>query len=231
VNEPSAQPASEPPLHPDDTRARVLLHLLHEARRRGDRGVAEQAWQQIVLAEIERVRGLVVTFRYDELPGGRIADADADEVVHEVFLQLHRRIELLRGHGVGELRSVLRTATTYACLEHVDRTVQGEQRGAGSLDAGADDHGAIARGLLDRLAAEYADEDSAELAGAMIHPALAEVDDDTRAVLVMTEAGFAPAEIGERLGLSRDAVDQRRARGFAQLREAIREQAEEDLAG
>lgn len=225
-------PQAESPLpsHPDDTRARVLLRMLHGARDRDDRAEAKRAWEQIVLAELERVRGIVVLYRHDSLPGGRIPAADVDDVVQRVFLRLHERVDAFRGRSVGELRNFMRTAANYACLDHVGMVVRDEQRRAGSLDAGADDPQAVSRELLDRLAASYAAADeSAELAAAVIHPALAEVDDDKRSVLVMTEAGFTVAEIQERLGISRDAVYQRRRRGLQQLRAAIREQTEDDL--
>ncbi len=83
--------------------------------------------------------------------------------------------------------------------------------------------------VLDELAARAAaaDEEAVE-AQAMVHAALVEVDPDKRAVLVMDQAGYSNAEIEEQLGLSRDAVYQRRRRGLLQLRDAIRELAEED---
>lgn len=215
--------------HPDDTRARVLLGMLRDARSRGDGDAAAHAWRQIVLAEIERVRGLVGQYRHEALPGDRIAGADTDAVVTDVFLRLHQRIDAFKGGSVGELRNFMRTATDFACRDYVRRMVTDERRQAGSFDADRDGPGAISAQVLDELAARAAgaDEEAGE-AQAMVHAALGQVDPDKRAVLVMDQAGYSVAEIQEQLGLTRDAVYQRRRRGLLQLRDAIRELAKED---
>jgi RNA polymerase sigma factor (sigma-70 family) len=228
VPQSSSDPASVDQ-HANDTRARVLLRMLHDARRRGDREAAERAWQQIVLAELERVRGIVRCFRDPSLPDGRIAESDIDDVVQHVFLRLHERVDGLRGESVGELRSFMRTAANYACLDHLRRVITDDQRRAGSLDAAAQEPSAVSRAALDRVVAELAvDNEETEAARAMVHRALAEVDFDKRAVLVMDQAGYPIEEIQERLELSRDAVYQRRRRGLKQLREAILEMVQED---
>lgn len=225
----SSPEATSGPTHPDDTRARVLLRMLHNARSRGDGDAAAHAWRQIVLAEIERVRGLVGQYRHDALPNGRIAEAEIDGVVTDVFIRLHQRVEAFKGGSVGELRNFMRTAADFACRDYVRRTVTDERRQAGSFDADREGLGALSAQVLDELAtrAAAADEEADE-AQAMVHAALVEVDPDKRAVLVMDQAGYTVAEIQERLGLTRDAVYQRRRRGLLQLRDAIRELAEED---
>lgn len=217
VNE-FASPADDSvPLHPDDTRSAALVVALGEARERGDQQAAAAAWRAIADAELERVRGLVGGFRDPRLPGGRFEAAQIDGVVLESFARVHARIGRLRGHGVGELRALVRTATAHVCLERAQRA------------AGDDPDPDASAAILDALAARYATPELAEFAGAMVHPALAEVDDDVRAVLVMTQAGYARAVIAERLGLDPGDVDAQRRRGLLQLHEAAREMAEEEL--
>lgn len=222
-------PPTAAPTHPDDTRAQVLLRMLHSARDRGDRDAAVKAWEQIVLAEIERVRGIVGAYRHDALPSHRVAPSDVDDVVHEVFLRLHQRVDAFKGGSVGELRNFMRTAANFACQDYVRRIVADDRRRAGSLDAAHDEAQSVSRRVLDELAARAAAHDDAAGEGeALVHAALAEVDDDKRAVLVMIGAGFTVPEIQERLGLSAAAIYQRRSRGLRQLREAIRELSEDD---
>lgn len=216
--------------HPADVPARVLLAMLHGARDRGDRAEAERAWKLIVTAELERVRGIASAFRHQALPGGWIPQADVDDVTHDVFLRLHDKVDSLQGRSVGELRAFMRKATEYTCRDYVARHVKGDQRRAGSLDAGATDLGRAATDhALGQLAEQLArDDEEAQFARAVVHPALALVDPDKRSVLIMVEAGFETEEIVERLGISRDTVYQRKRRGLLQLADAIRELAGED---
>ncbi|MDO9355038.1 MAG: sigma-70 family RNA polymerase sigma factor [Solirubrobacteraceae bacterium] len=218
------------PAHPDDTRARVLLAMLHGARDRGDRGEALRAWRLIVEAELERVRGIVRGFRSSALPGGRVPAADVDDVAADVFMRLHDKSHKLGGRSVGELRAFMRTATQYTCRDYVRAYVTEHQRRGGSFDAEPGSSARAASELaLTRLTEQLAsDDDDAEIARAIIHPALALVDDDKRGVLVMTESGYTVEEMMERFGISRDNVYQRRRRGLNQLRDAIRELSGED---
>ncbi|MBJ7471608.1 MAG: sigma-70 family RNA polymerase sigma factor [Solirubrobacteraceae bacterium] len=218
------------PGRPDDTRTRVLLAMLHGARDRGDRAEAARLWLLILVAELERVRGLVGAFRHESLPGGRIPAADVDDVVHEVFLRLHDKAGSLKGRSPGELRSFMRTATGFACRDYVGRHVRDDQHRHGSLDAASADGAPTSTdrelaALVERLAA---DDDEALIAREIVHPALALVDPDKRMVLVMDQSGYSTPEIVERLGISRDTVYQRRRRGNQQLHAAIRELAGED---
>jgi RNA polymerase sigma factor (sigma-70 family) len=238
TDRPLSAPDGSVQTHPDDTRARVLLSMLHGARRRGDRDEALRAWRRIVEAELERVRGIVRGFGHDVLRGNRIPAADVDDVTADVFGRLHDRSDALQGRSVGELRVFMRTAAKYACLDDVRAHVTDDQRRGGSLDADAEaeaEAGARAGGrdatdrALTQLAEQLAsDDEDAEIARAIIHPALALVDDDKRGVLVMTESGYSVEEMMERFGISRDNVYQRRRRGLQQLRAAIRELAGDD---
>lgn len=207
--------------------------MLHRARERGDRPEAERAWRLIVEAELERVRGLVLGYRNSVLPGGRIPAADVDDVAANVFIRLHDKSGALKGHAAGQLRAFMRTATDFTCRDYVRVFVADDKHRGGSLDAeagaGVGNRAASDRALA-RLAEHLAaDDDEAEIARAIIHPALALVDEDKRAVLVMSEAGYTVKEMMERFGISQANVHQRRRRGLTQLRDAISELAGEDV--
>lgn len=202
--------------------------MLHDARRRGDRDEARRAWLMLVQAEVERVRAIARAFRADGLPGGRIPATDVDDVVQEVFVRLHGKVDGLRGESVGELRAFMRTAATYACQDYLRRHVTDDRRRAGSLDAEPDEPSALAGPALDQLIERLAAADQAGEARALVHEALADVSPTSRAVLVMDQAGVPTEEIAQRLEISRDAVYQRRRRGLKELREAIQERAEDD---
>ena len=205
--------------------------MLHGARDRGDREQARELWLRIVVAELERVRGIVRAYEHHALPGGRVPRDEVDDVAQDVFLRLHDRVDSLKGRSIGELRKFMSTATKYACLDYVDAHIRADKHRGGSLDAGADGvHGGRAsdRALAELAAQLAADDDAAQIARAVVHPTLALVDDNKRAVLILTLDGCDVPEIQERLGLSRDNVYQLRKRGLKQLGEAIRELAEED---
>ena len=88
----------------------MLFALLRDARARGDRAAPSAAWARIVVAEIERVRGILRAFQHDALPGGRIPREQIDDVARDVFVQVHERSGTFSGHSVGELRAFMRTA-------------------------------------------------------------------------------------------------------------------------
>lgn len=216
-----------------DTKTRVLLAMLHRARNNGDRDEARRLWLLIVVAELERVRGLVRAYRHDALPGGRIPAADVDDVAHNVFVRLHNKIDTLKGRSIGELRKFMSAATEFTCLDYVRVHVREDRRRGESLN---DDQQPAASRASDRalgLLAERlaADDEEAMIAREVIHPALALVDPNKRSVLVLDQEGFTVEEIMERLGISRDNVYQLRRRGLKQLSNAIRELAEENEAG
>lgn len=227
----SDRPINAPaPSSPDDVRTKVLLAMLHSARERGDREGARRLWLQILLAELPRVRGIVAAQRDSSLPDSRVPREDVDDVVQEVFVRLHDKIDNLRGKSVGELRNFMRAAAVFAFKDYVRRHVRDDQHRHGSFDERSVDGGStstereLAR-LAERLAA---DDDEALIAREILHPALALIDEDKRMVLVMDSRGVPIAEIMEALGITRDAVYQRRKRGHDQLREAILELAGED---
>lgn len=231
-DEPSSSPDPAQPFggrQLSDTQTKVLLRMLHSARQRGDRAEAAKVWERILLAELQRVRGMASSFRRDGLPGsgGRIPAADVDDIVIGVFFRLQANSETLRGQSIGELRNFMRKATTYVCLDYVREHVRRDKPQVGSLD---DDAGRVD---IDRALRRHAEELSADgmeadLAREVIHQALAFVDDDKRMILVMDQFGYTIDEITERTGIGRDNVYARRSRGLKQLGRAIRELNGED---
>ncbi len=181
----------------------------------------------LVQAEVERVRAIARAFRADGLPGGRIPATDVDDVVQEVFVRLHGKVDDLRGESVGELRAFMRTAATYACQDYLRRHVTDDRRRAGSLDAEPDEPSALAGPALDQLIERLAAADQAGEARALVHEALADVS-PTSCRARDGSGRRANEEIAQRLEISRDAVYQRRRRGLKELREAIQERAEDD---
>lgn len=198
--------------------------MLHDARDRGDAAGALRAWRMLLTAEYSRVQALVRGFRHPSLPGQRIPSADCDDVAQNVFIRLNGKAGTLQGRSVGELRKFMSKATSYACLDYVDHHVRDDRRRGAAIDAEGD---AGTRGVetaMRRLADQLAaDADTSLEARAEVHEALAEVDDNKRAIIVLDLQGIETPEIAERLGLTAANVYQRRRRGLKQLKEALRE--------
>lgn len=218
---PPADVPSSPTNAPTDDVSERALRRFVRARGSQDGDAMTAAWEQFVLAELPRIRGLVATFRNAALPGGRIPTNDHDVVVTNVFLRLRDQLQL-EGESIGEARACVRHAVSWACLDYVRQHVREDRRRGGSIDA----HGerdAASRGPTRTVEPATAAELVPDQAlGADVTAALASVDGNKREVVVLSLAGYDADEIATRLGLTRANVYQLRRRGYAQLGAALK---------
>lgn len=204
----------------DDVAERALRRFVR-ARESGDGGLMRSAWEEFVLAELPRIRGLVAIFRHTALPNGRIPRHDHDIVVTNVFLRLRDQLQL-EGGTIGEARACVRHAVGWACLDFVRQHVREDRRRAATIDPPGDGDGAgrtspvVEPATAPDLVPEQA-------LGADVTAAIAAVDENKREVVVLSLAGYDADEIAARLELTRANVYQLRRRGYAQLGSAMKE--------
>ncbi|HWM11440.1 MAG TPA: sigma-70 family RNA polymerase sigma factor [Solirubrobacteraceae bacterium] len=212
----------------DELITRFCLH-----RDRGELERARELWEQLALANFDRVSQLVAAHRFPG--GGAIARDDLPDATQEAFLRVMAMGASFREAALGQFRAALRSCVSNACLDFGRRQLRHDRHAAGSLDERYDPSGeagpydaAIARHSLEReaLAAEAA---AAGERGAEAHDllawAIARVENDShREVLEMTYFRTLPAdEIAGRLGISLDNVYARRSRGLKRLEEVLRD--------
>src|SRR5690348_9649335 len=77
---------------------------------------AASAWKALVARDIDRIRGIVATFRHPENPAVRIAPDDIDVVTQDAYIRFIG--VAFKGHVVREYRALMRTVVTYQCKDH-----------------------------------------------------------------------------------------------------------------
>lgn len=214
-------PTSPPDTQTTDPAERALRRFVR-ARTARDGDAMKFAWEQFVLAELPRIRGLVTFFRHAALPDGRIPRHDHDVVVTNVFLRLRDQLKL-EGASIGEARACVRNAVSWACLDYMRQHVREDRRRGGSIDT-HDERDGAASGAPPRTVEPVTGPELVpdQALGADVTAALRRVDDNKREVVVLSLAGYDADEIATRLGLTRANVYQLRRRGYAQLGTALK---------
>ena len=211
----------------DEEQVRRFAHH----RDAGDRAAAKAAWEQIVVANFDRVETLVRTWRHPSSPAVRIADPDVDDAVQRALVKFALNMaETFRGVSAGELRAALRQCVDYACRDAARAVMTRERRVAGSIDERVaperDAAGRFDRELGRLSAEESGREEERRDAREFIAAALPRIGNEARrAVLEMTLDGVPADEIAERLDVSLDVVYQHRTRGIKDLRALQEEHA------
>src|SRR5436189_81671 len=88
-----------------------LLRLVVISRDKVERAKtkrASKAWEMLIALDIDRVRGIVATFRF---PGQavKVQPPQIEDVVHEAYERLVRMLPTFRGKTEGEYRAAMRT--------------------------------------------------------------------------------------------------------------------------
>ena len=204
-----------------------LVVILRDSLERAKTKRARKAWEMLIALDIDRVRGIVATFRF---PGQnvRVGPSQIEDVVHDAYERLVRMLRNFRGQSEGEYRAAMRTCVNYACMDHC-RKEMGLERGIrGSLDEVAGETG-DERGRFDR---EIAALERERIDGAAAHEralerqkevsdAIDKLDGNKRIVMEMTRDRCTTKEIAERLGISHANVYKIRERALAALREIL----------
>ncbi|MDQ2761290.1 MAG: sigma-70 family RNA polymerase sigma factor [Actinomycetota bacterium] len=220
---------------PDDLELRRLsrpeLAALVVAGLRGgtdaQRARAEAAWALLAALDIDRVRGIVATFRFPEHEHVRIDEQDQRDTVQEAHERLLKMLPNLYASTDREYLAALVTCVRYACMDFCQRQMRREMGIGGSLqetlpDVEGEDED---RGRFDWLVARAAIERRAdsewardELEAAIEAWAALSNENMRRVISLKAEDTYSSREIAERLGLSAANVDQLRLRGLRKMR-------------
>ena len=188
---------------------------------------AKEAWRHLAARHYDRVRGLVVTFRFPNKPDVRIGPGDYDDATQEAYIRAVKMLGNFRGTTLGEFFGALRTCVTNTCMDFCRGRMTRELGIAGSIDEaapGSDDDGF---GRFDTAIGEIASRRDAKRVSARdtvaeLGAAIAGLEnDEMREVLRCRMAGLSSKETAEKLGLTVANVDQLCSRGIRKLNEVI----------
>src|SRR4051794_4999848 len=190
---------------------------------------ARKAWETLVARDIERIRGIVASFRHPQHPGVRVPPADVGAVTQDAYIRLIGIV--FKGTSTPEYRGLMRSCVKYQCLDHCRAEMELDKQRGGSLDEQVrpDDgdprprfEGDVARLEKERIAEEERLLAEAERLGDMrdrLTEAIATLDSEKkRRVLEMTFEGRSTEEIMAAMGESRDNVYQLRKRGITLIK-------------
>jgi RNA polymerase sigma factor (sigma-70 family) len=204
-----------------------LVVILRDSLERAKTKRARKAWEMLIALDIDRVRGIVTTFRF---PGQNVSvgRSQIEDVVHDAYERLVRMLRNFRGASEGEYRAAMRTCVQYACMDHCRKEMGLEQGIRGSLDEVVGETGdersrfdrAIAALERERIDEEQALERALERR-AKVDDAIEQLDGNQRVVIEMTRDRCTTDQIAERLGISHANVYKIRERALAALREIL----------
>lgn len=198
-----------------------------QARRGGAWDLATAAWRHLAARHHDRVRGLVVAFRFPGHPDVRIAPDDYDDAAQECFIRAVKMLGNFRGVSLGEFLGALRTCVTNTCMDYCRRRLTRERGLAGSIDEPSPATDDDAYGRFDAAIGEIAERTQARHTAARdelaaMEDAISRMDNEQMCdVLRRKMTGYSSAEIGDELGLTVANVDQLCSRGVRKLREVM----------
>lgn len=180
---------------------------------------ARRAWRRLVATEHERVRTLVGLFRFPGHPDVRVPGDHIDDVSQEVFARLLVMLDGFHGASIPQLSAAVNTATRFTCMDWCRRQLRHDLRTGGSVDDDQVDT-AVADQLQRQATADQNARVNAREQLAIIAHALDQLPSDAhREVIRLTALGYESHEIAQRLGLSRENVNQLRSRARQRMRE------------
>jgi RNA polymerase sigma factor (sigma-70 family) len=202
---------------------------------RASRGLA--AWKMLIAKDIDRLKGIVETFRHPKVPDVRVAEADVEDVLHSAYERLVKMLGTFRGVEDGEYRGATRTCVYYECLDYCLAEMKRDMARAGSLDEAIEDAegdgrprfaAAIAQLEEERVQDEADRKRDAELIE-RVDAAIQQIEiENRRRAVELAFAGRSTEEAMEELDTSRDNVYQLRRRGLQDLRKILDAYYEED---
>jgi RNA polymerase sigma factor (sigma-70 family) len=211
------------------TDAELLAFVVagRDARRGEAWDIAKNAWRLLAARHHDRVRGLVVTFRFPGHPDVQIAPDNYDDAAQECFIRIAKMLGNFRGVSLGEFLGALRTCVSNTCMDHCRRRLTRERGIAGSIDEPAPGSEDASYGRFDAALGEVAERSQAQQAEArddlaVLEGAISQLDNEQmREVLRRKMHGYSSAEIAAELGLSVANVDQLCSRGVRKLRQVM----------
>jgi RNA polymerase sigma factor (sigma-70 family) len=198
-----------------------------EARRGDAWDLATASWRHLAARHHDRVRGLVVAFRFPGHPEVRIAPDEYEDAAQECFIRTVKMLANFRGVSLGEFLGALRTCVTNTCMDYCRRRLTRERGIAGSIDEHSPAADDAVYGRFDVAIGEIAERTQAQHTAARdelaaLEDAISRLDNQQmRVVLRRKMTGYSSAEIGDELGLTVANVDQLCSRGVRKLREVM----------
>jgi len=189
--------------------------------------IAKNAWRLLAARHHDRVRGLVVTFRFPGHSDVQITPDEYDDAAQECFIRIVKMLGNFRGVSLGEFLGALRTCVSNTCMDYCRRRLTRERGMAGSIDEPAPGSEDDSYGRFDAALGDVAERTQAQQAEARddlaaLDTAISQLDNEQmRDVLRRKMRGYSSAEIAEELGLSAANVDQLCSRGIRKLRQVM----------
>jgi RNA polymerase sigma factor (sigma-70 family) len=206
-----------------------LVVICRDSTDRSKRKRARKAWETLIATDIDRVRGIVATFRFPDRADVYVHPEQRDDAVQYAFERLAKMFVSFEGTEFRSYRAAMRRCVNFACMDHCRREMAHEKRIAGSLDDEITDREGDKRGRYDQEIArreqERIDADG-ELQRAheldeRVREAIKKLAGDRRVALEMTRDGCSTNEIAERLDTSHANVYKLRERGLKDLRDIL----------
>src|SRR4051794_38335775 len=212
---------------------RFLLRRYHVSRASGDWIAADQAWEQLAIQNIDRIKNAVKTFKFSA--GGKgLPNFEWDSAASEAYLRVIAMGSDFREREPGQFYAALVHCVHNACRDFGRKEFRHDKRAAGSLDQRFDpesEHGpydaalaAYDAKLREQSKDAVHEEHDRQEAEQLVAWAIKQIKNDNyREVLELTFNDHLNAEqIAERLGISTVNVYQRRSRGMKELEKILR---------
>ncbi len=222
---PDPYPADLRDLTATDLVARVAAGLREAGPEQ--RADAAAAWRLLIARDIDRVRGIVATFRFPDRPQVRIEPQDQPDAVQYAYERLLRMLPNFSGATESEYIGALVQCVRYACMDYCRRQMKHEIGLAGSLDEtlAGDEGEPLGRFdiAIGRTGAQRHEDDvrGREDLDAFKVAMEGLPNENMRRVIALTIEGHNSAEIGDRLDLTPSNVDQLRSRGLREIRRRV----------
>ena len=159
--------AAKAKLHGSSDEELVALVVAGRETRRGESwDLAVEAWRHLAARQHDRVRGLVVAFRFPSHPDVRIGPDEYDDATQECFIRVVKMLGNFRGVSLGEFLGALRTCVANTCMDYCRRRLARERGIAGSIDEPSPAIDDAAYGRFDVAIGELAERRQAQDAAA-----------------------------------------------------------------
>src|SRR3954451_12495461 len=111
---------------------RFLLRRYHAARASGDRIAADQAWEQLAIQNIDRIKNAVKTFKFSA-GGKRLPDLEWGSAATEAYLRVIVMGADFREREPGQFYAALIHCVHNSCRDFGRKEFRHTKRTAGSL--------------------------------------------------------------------------------------------------